>query len=74
MTNEILLELAKKQELLRAINSLSNCIAKCNATESKDIAYLIHRLCEAIELNSELAREVMSWKIQANKELFINVK
>lgn len=67
-------ELQRSQEKLSVIHKLSNCIHKLNAKESKEVAYLIHRIIEADYLDTTLAREVMSWQIQANKDLFMTVK
>ena len=68
-------ELATAQEKLRAIDTLSNCLQKIYPEGHKNnIAYLIHRIIEADYLNSELAREVTAYCIEANKGLFVTVK
>lgn len=68
-----MIELYKAQEKLRAIDSLSNLIQKLSEKDSKEVAYLIHRIIESDYLNSDLAREITSWSIQANKDLLVNI-
>jgi hypothetical protein len=68
-----MIELYKAQEKLRAIDSLSNLIQKLSEKDSKEVAYLIHRIVESDYLNSDLAREITSWSIQANKDLLVNI-
>jgi len=66
-------EMQKLQEKLRTIDKLSNCIQKLDSNQSKEVSYLIHRIVESDYINTTLAREVMGWSLQSNKELFINV-
>lgn len=73
MTKETLLQLATEQEKIRAIHKLSNCIHKVSASEAKDIAHFIHRIIESETYNTDIARELMSWQIKANKDLFMTV-
>lgn len=69
----MLQEMQRLQEKLRAIDKLSNYIHKLDAKQSKEVAYLIHRIVESDYIDITLAREVTRWSIQANKELFINI-
>ena len=71
--SEIIKQLAQAQEKLRAIDKLSNIIQKVNAKQAQEVAYLIHRIIEADYIHSGIARELLSWSIEANKELFITV-
>lgn len=71
MTN-IILQLANEQEKIRLINKLSNCIHKLTAKESKEVAYLIHRICEE-DISLDIRREVTGWQLQSNKDMFISV-
>lgn len=63
-----------QQDKLNAIHRLSNCIHKVTAMQAKDIAYLIHRIIESDEMTLDLNREVMSYQILSNKDMFISVK
>jgi hypothetical protein len=45
--NSTIMQLAKTQERLHACDRLTNCIAKLNSKQAKEVAYLIHRICEA---------------------------
>lgn len=74
MERELIKELANLQEKLRAIDKLSNIQQKITAREAKEVSYLIHQIIEADYLNSELARQITSWSLQANKDLFMSVK
>jgi hypothetical protein len=72
--SEVILQLAREQEKIRAIDSLSNCIDKLNAKDAKEVAYLIHRICDSFEgITSNLARDIAYWKLYANKDIFISV-
>lgn len=66
-------ELQRAQEKLRTIDTLSNCIKKVNSNKGREIAYLIHRIIEAEYLDSGLAREVMAWSLESNKDIFMTV-
>lgn len=67
--------LAIEQNKIQAINKLSNIIQKLdNKKQKDDVAYLIHRICELSNfIDSNIAREITHWNIQANKELFISL-
>jgi len=67
-------ELAILQEKLRAIDKLSNYSHKLPAKTKNDVSYLIHQIIDASYYNSDLARQVMSYGLLANKDLFITVK
>ena len=73
MNNELLLQLAREQEKIRAIHKLSNCIHKVTSKEKDEIAHFIHRIIESENYNTDIARELMQWQIRANKELFMTV-
>lgn len=64
--------LANAQEKIRLINKLTNCIQKSNAKESKEIAYLMHRICEE-DITLDILREVQGWQLQSNKDFFMSV-
>jgi len=66
-------ELQRVQEKLRAIDSLSNCIQKLDSKQSKEVAYLIHRIADSDYIDTTLSHEITGWKIQANKDLFVTV-
>lgn len=67
-------ELATAQQKLRAINKLTNCIQKIKSnTQKNDIAWLIHRIIEADDFHSDLARECTAWSIEANSDIFIKI-
>jgi hypothetical protein len=66
-------ELVIAQEKLRAIDSLTNSSQKLAPEQKDKISYLIHQIIEADYFNSDLARQVMSISLDANKDLFINV-
>lgn len=70
--NQVTLQLAKAQEVLRAIDKLSNIQQKVTAAEAKEVAYLIHRTIEAGEVNSTIANELLHWSIAGNRELFMS--
>ena len=71
----MLQQLARAQEKLKTIDSLSNYLQKIdNTTTKNNIAYLIHRIIEADYLNSDLARAVMSYGLLANRDMFVTVK
>lgn len=66
-------ELATAQEKLKAIDSLSNSLQKIDDTGIvRNGLYLIHKIINADYLNSDLAREVTAFSLEANKDLFIN--
>lgn len=67
-------QLQRAQEKLRVIDKLSNIQQKVSSKEAKEVAYLIHRIIESEYINSDLAREITGWSLQANKDLFISVK
>ena len=69
----MLKEMQKLQEKLRTIDKLSNCIQKIDSKQSKEVSYLMHRIIESDYIDTTLAREVIGWSLQSNKELFINV-
>lgn len=73
MTKELLKALHTLQEKLKAIDSLSNTMQKLNNKEAKEVAYLIHRIINSEYYNSDLAREVLSWSLKANKDLFVEI-
>lgn len=73
MTKELLKALHTSQEKLKAIDSLSNTMQKLNNKEAKEVAYLIHRIINSEYYNSDLAREVLSWSLKANKDLFVEM-
>lgn len=67
-------ELAIIQEKLRAINTLSNNLQKIdNVKDKNNIAYLIHEIIEADYIDSNLARQITSYSIMANKKLFVAI-
>ena len=67
-------ELAIAQEKLNAIDRLSNSLQKIDDTGLKNNGlYLIHRIIDADYLNSDLAREVTAFSLEANKDLFMNI-
>jgi len=69
-------ELSMLQDKLRHIDSLSNCIQSENITrqDANDIAYLMYKIiqCEGY-VNSDLARQVLSYQLKANGDLFVNI-
>ncbi len=73
MTKELLKALHTSQEKLKAIDSLSNTMQKLSNKEAKEVAYLIHRIIDSEYYNSDLAREVLSWSLKANKDLFVEI-
>lgn len=73
MTKELLKALHTSQEKLKAIDSLSNTMQKLSNKEAKEVAYLIHRIIDSEYYNSDLAREVLSWSLKANKDLFFEI-
>ena len=74
MKNEIILQLAREQEKLHAIDRLSNHIQKIDDLHMKnEIAYLIHQICEAGQMTSDLFNKVAGISIQAHKDIFVQV-
>lgn len=71
MNKDILNQLATEQEKIHLIHKLSNYIQKVNSHSKNDIAYLIHRIIEE-PLTLDIRREVTSYAILANRELFMN--
>lgn len=69
-------QLAIAQEKLKAIDTLSNCLAKVSIYEKivEEISYLIHKIIEADFLDITLSREVMSWSIKINQDIFVEKK
>jgi len=66
-------QLQQAQEKLRAIDRLTNCLQKINEAGKKDdIAYLIHKIIEAEYLSSGLAREVLHYQLESNKDIFMS--
>ena len=59
---------------MRAVDTLSNLIAKADKNDGREIAYLIHKICEADYIDITLAREVQHWQIALNSDLFVSVK
>jgi len=73
MNSELLRELARSQEKLRAIDKLSNCIQTLTVKETKEVAYLIHRIIDSEYIDTTLAREITLWQLQSKKDIFIKV-
>lgn len=72
MNKDIINQLAREQEKIYLINKLSNCIHKLTAKEGKEVAYLIHRICEE-DMTLDMRREVTGWQLQSNKDMFMSV-
>lgn len=66
-------ELDQVKKKLKAIDSLSNCIQSLNSKDSKEVAYLIHRIIDAKSIDKTLYEDIAFWKLQANKHLFVKI-
>lgn len=73
-TSELISQLSIEQDKLRAIHKLSNCIHKVSASEAKDIAHFIHKIIESDTYSTDIARELMSWQLRSNKDMFMTAK
>lgn len=67
-------ELIKLTEKLKQIDRLTNSMQKIDSINIKnDIAYFIHTIIESDEMTLDMYRQVGSYSILANKDLFINI-
>lgn len=67
-------DLQKAQEKLHIIDKLTNCMQKVDSVTCLEIAYFIHTIIEKDDLSLDDYRAITSFSLQANKDLFVNVK
>lgn len=67
-------EFIKLTEKLKQIDRLTNSMQKIDSIDIKnEIAYFIHTIIDCDEMTLDAYRQIGSYSLLANKDLFINI-
>ena len=67
--------LKELQDRLNLINKLTNTLApesELTQDQKAEVAYLIHEICEGVELSSDTYRRIAGFQIASKKSLFVS--